>query len=175
MECHTKRICPRNSHTAVLPASFTSILGCSNLEKLRYEWIWEKTQATGFLNAGRMPMKAHEDILVFYDRLPKYNPVKTDGHRCKIVMADHRRKCDSGEIYRKHDNYRDYISTERYPRSVLRFKTDKQKSCLHATQKPVALLEYLIRTYTDEEDLVLDLRWAAAVLLSPAGTWDGAS
>ena len=71
-------------------------------------------------------------------------------------MADHRRKCDSGEIYRKHDNYRDYISTARYPRSVLRFKTDKQRSCLHATQKPVALLEYLIRTYTDEEDLVLD-------------------
>ena len=116
----------------------------------------QRAQATGFLNAGRMPMKAHEDILVFYDRLSKYNPVKTDGHRCKIVMADHRRKCDSGEICRQHDNYRDYISTERYPRSVLRFKTDKQMSCLHATQKPVALLEYLIRTYTDEEDLVLD-------------------
>ena len=122
----------------------------------RWDAVWEKTQATGFLNAGRMPMKAHEDILVFYDRLPKYHPIKTDGHRRKVVMAEHQRKCDAGEIYRKHDNFRDYISTERYPRSVLKFKTDKQRSCLHATQKPVALLEYLIRTYTDEGDIVLD-------------------
>lgn len=128
-----------------------------------------------FSQCRRMPMKAHEDILVFYDRLPKYNPVKTDGHRCKIVMADHRRKCDSGEIYRKHDNYRDYISTERYPRSILRFKTDKQKSCLHATQKPVALLEYLIRTIPTRRSLVLDFAEGHGVLLSPAGTWDGAS
>ena len=60
---------------------FTSLLGSSNLRRLRYAWVWEKTQATGFLNAGRMPMKAHEDILVFYDRLPKYHPIKTDGHR----------------------------------------------------------------------------------------------
>lgn len=91
-----------------------------------------------------------------YDRLPKYHPIKTDGHKRKVVMAEHQRKCDAGEIYRKHDNFRDYISTERYPRSVLKFKTDKQLSCLHATQKPVALLEYLIRTYTDEGDIVLD-------------------
>ncbi|WP_018667133.1 DNA-methyltransferase [Bacteroides gallinarum] len=135
---------------------FTSVLGGSNLGRLRYAWVWEKTQATGFLNAKRMPMKAHEDILVFYDRLPKYNPIKTDGHKRKVILAVHQHKCDAGEIYRKHDKYRDYISTERYPRSVLKFKTDKQLSCLHATQKPVALLEYLIRTYTDEGDLVLD-------------------
>ena len=72
---------------------FTSLLGSSNLRRLRYAWVWEKTQATGFLNAGRMPMKAHEDILVFYDRLPKYHPIKTDGHRRKVVMAEHTRKC----------------------------------------------------------------------------------
>lgn len=126
-------------------------------------------------NARRMPMKAHEDILVFYDRLPKYHPIKTDGHKRKVVMAEHQRKCDAGEIYRKHDNFRDYISTERYPRSVLKFKTDKQLSCLHATQKPVALLEYLIRTYTDEGDIVLDLRWAAAVQPWPAGIRDAGS
>ena len=56
---------------------FTSLLGSSNLRRLRYAWVWEKTQATGFLNARRMPMKAHEDILVFYDRLPKYHPITT--------------------------------------------------------------------------------------------------
>ena len=132
------------------------MLGSSNLKRLRYSWVWEKTQPTGFLNARRMPMKAHEDILVFYDRLPKYNPMKTGGHKRKVVMAAHQLKCEQGEIYRRHDNYRDYVSTERYPRSVLTYKTDKQLSSLHAAQKPVALLEYLIRTYTDEGDTVLD-------------------
>jgi ribosomal protein S9 len=60
---------------------FDKVLGCSNLEWLRYEWIWEKTQATGFLNAKKMPMKAHESIIVFYKKLPKYNPQKTTGHK----------------------------------------------------------------------------------------------
>ncbi len=134
---------------------FTSLLGSSNLRRLRYAWVWEKTQATGFLNAGRMPMKAHEDILVFYDRLPKYHPIKTDGHRRKVVMAEHQRKCDAGEEYPEARQFPGLHIHGRYPR-VLKFKTDKQRSCLHATQKPVALLEYLIRTYTDEGDIVLD-------------------
>lgn len=135
---------------------FTSVLGCSNLSKFRYSWVWEKTQPTGFLNARRMPMKAHEDILVFYDKLPKYNPIISDNHKRKVVKAAHQRKCQAGEIYLPHDHFRDYDSTQRYPRSVLRYKTDKQTCCLHAAQKPVALLEYLIRTYTDEGDTVLD-------------------
>lgn len=147
---------PRTPVLLFCQQPFTSVLGSSNLKRLRYSWVWEKTQPTGFLNARRMPMKAHEDILVFYDRLPKYNPMKTGGHKRKVVMAVHQFKCEQGEIYRRHDNYRDYVSTERYPRSVLTYKTDKQLSCLHAAQKPVALLEYLIRTYTDEGDTVLD-------------------
>lgn len=148
-----------HKHTPILlfcQQPFTSVLGASNLRQLRYAWVWEKAQPTGFLNARRMPMKAHEDILVFYNKLPKYRPVKTGGHPRKIVKAAHQRRCRQGEIYHSHDNYRDYISTERYPRSVLKYKTDKQTSCLHATQKPVALLEYLIRTYTDEGDTVID-------------------
>lgn len=147
---------PRTPVLLFCQQPFTSVLGSSNLKRLRYSWVWEKTQPTGFLNTRRMPMKAHEDILVFYDRLPKYNPMKTGGHKRKVVMAVHQLKCEQGEIYRRHDNYRDYVSTERYPRSVLTYKTDKQLSCLHAAQKPVALLEYLIRTYTDEGDTVLD-------------------
>ena len=147
---------PRTPVLLFCQQPFTSVLGSSNLKRLRYSWVWEKTQPTGFLNARRMPMKAHEDILVFYDRLPNYNPMKTGGHKRKVVMAVHQLKCEQGEIYRRHDNYRDYVSTERYPRSVLTYKTDKQLSCLHAAQKPVALLEYLIRTYTDEGDTVLD-------------------
>lgn len=135
---------------------FTSTLGCSNLKNLRYNWVWEKTQGTGFLNAKRMPLKCHEDILVFYQKLPKYNPIKTDGHVRKVVAASHQLKCNPGEIYHKHDNYSDYDSTERYPRSVLKYKTDKQTCSLHSTQKPVVLLEYFIRTYTDKGDTVID-------------------
>lgn len=141
---------------------FTSTLGCSNLRNLRYSWVWEKTQPTGFLNARRMPMKAHEDILVFYRKLPYYNPIITDGHERKVVLVKHREKCDDGTIYNEHGNYRDYSSTSRYPRSALRFKTDKQTCALHPTQKPVALLEYLIRTYTREGDTVLDFAMGSA-------------
>lgn len=135
---------------------FSSVLGCSNLKQLRYNWVWEKTQGTGFLNANRMPLKCHEDILVFYRKKPKYNPVKTEGHERKVSLAAHKAHCKKGDIYRSYDKIRDYSSTQRYPRSVLKFKSDKQLCSLHSTQKPVALLEYLIRTYTHEGDTVLD-------------------
>lgn len=134
---------------------FDKVLGASNLKLLRYEWIWEKTSATGHLNAKKMPMKAHENVLIFYKKLPTYNPQKTTGHQRKVSKAEHKVNCD------KSSNYNDYglttyDSTERYPRSVLVFPTDKQKEALHPTQKPVALFEYLIRTYTNEGEIVLD-------------------
>lgn len=136
-------------------APFDKILGTSNLRNLRYEWIWEKTQATGHLNAKRAPMKAHENILVFYSSLPTYNPQKTTGHKRKVSTAEHKRNSNFSDSYGTH-NHADYDSTERYPRSVLKFSTDKQKSKLHPTQKPVALMEYLIRTYTNPGESVLD-------------------
>lgn len=135
---------------------YDKVLGASNLKWLRYEWIWEKTQATGHLNAKKMPMKAHENILVFYDKLPTYNPIKTFGHERKVSTAHHKRNTPLGEIYRDYSNHSDYDSTERYPRSVLKFPTDRQKLNLHSTQKPVALFEYLIKTYTNPGELVLD-------------------
>ncbi len=136
---------------------FDKVLGASNLEWLRYEWIWEKTQPTGHLNAKKMPMKAHENILVFYESLPLYNPQKTSGHTRKVASAHHKRNCTTGELYGKSDNFKDYDSTDRYPRSVLRYSTDKQKLNLNSTQKPLALCEYLIKTYSNEGDLVLDI------------------
>ncbi|MFR8331173.1 MAG: hypothetical protein ACLU9S_01390 [Oscillospiraceae bacterium] len=78
-------------------APFDKVLGCSNLQELRYEWIWEKTQATGHLNAKKMPMKAHENILIFYDHLPTYNPQITHGHKRKISTAAHKRNCRTGK------------------------------------------------------------------------------
>lgn len=132
---------------------FDKVLGSSNLSMLRYEWIWEKTHPTGHLNAKKMPMKAHENILVFYDRLPTYNPIKTTGHKRKSAT----KRMDSTKCYGAQEfTSLAYDSTERYPRSVQVFSSDKQRSKLHDTQKPVSLMEYLIRTYTNEGDTVLD-------------------
>jgi len=134
---------------------FDKTLGVSS-SLFKYEWIWEKTQATGHLNAKKMPMKAHENILVFYNKQPTYNPQKTQGHKRKVSTAEHKRNTSTGDVYGKCNNFSDYDSTDRYPRDVLLFASDKQKLNLHATQKPVALCEYLIKTYTDKGDTVLD-------------------
>ena len=134
---------------------FDKVLGCSNLKLLRYEWIWEKTTSTGFLNAKKMPMKAHENILVFYKKLPKYNPQKTTGHIRKVSSAEHKIGSKVTSNYGEH-GLTGYDSTERYPRSVQLFPTDKQKTAVHPTQKPVALFEYLVKTYTDKGETVLD-------------------
>lgn len=143
---------------------FDKVLGSSNIKLLKYEWIWEKTQATGHLNSKKMPMKAHENILVFYKKLPTYNPQKTKGHERKVSKSYQRDICikrredrwGDNYIYGKETSAPDYDSTERYPRSVLVFPSDKQKSKLHPTQKPLSLIEYMIKTYTNEGDLILD-------------------
>lgn len=133
---------------------FDKVLGVSNLKLLRYEWIWEKPLATGHLNAKKMPMKAHENVLVFYKKTPTYNPQKTLGHKPVNSFTKHR---GAGTNYGKtKTGISGGGSTERYPRSVQVFSTDKQTSGLHPTQKPVALMEYLIKTYTHPGELVLD-------------------
>lgn len=152
-----KRLIQPNGVIALFAQTpFDKVLGASNLEMLKYEWIWEKTQATGHLNAKKSPMKAHENILIFYNKRPTFHPQMTHGHKRKVATAHHKRGTDCGEVYNSHRNFKDYDSTSRYPRSIQIFSSDKQKSNLHSTQKPLALLEYLIKTYTDEGDLVLD-------------------
>ena len=134
---------------------FTAEVVMSNPKMFRYEWIIEKTNATGFLNAKRMPLKAHESILIFYKRLPVYNPQITHGHPRKVSTVTHKRNSVKTTDYGEH-GLTTYDSTDRYPRDVLTFKWDKQKSKLHPTQKPVAANEYIIKTYTNEGDTVLD-------------------
>ena len=131
---------------------FDKVLGCSNLEMLRYEWILEKPAATGFFNAKKMPLKAHENILVFYKNLPKYNPQMTHGHVRKTSGRDD----VNSECYGKAVKKTFYDSTDRYPRSIQKFSSDKQKLKLHPVQKPLKFMEYLIETYTDKGDLVVD-------------------
>lgn len=142
---------------------FTSALVMSNPKLFRYSLVYEKTSPTGHLNAKKMPLRYHEDILVFYKKLPTYNPQMTTGHERKVSSAKSRiasvnRNIDSDTVYgaRNPDKIVSYDSTERYPKSIITFPSDKQKSRLHPTQKPVALMEYLIKTYTNEGDIVLD-------------------
>lgn len=134
---------------------FTADLMASNRSWWRYNLIWHKTTPTGFLNANRMPLRAHEDLCVFYKHLPTYHPQKTYGHARKVSTAHHKRNSKATTNYGEY-TVSTYDSTERYPTSVLTFKTDKQKSALHPTQKPLALCEYIIRTYTNEGDVVCD-------------------
>lgn len=136
--------------TAAQP--FTSMLVMSRPDLFRYEWIWEKGNATGFLNAKKQPMRAHESALVFYRKQPAYNPQMTAGHERKTAS----RKTVNSECYGKAISLTNYDSTERYPRSVQFFSSDKQFGNYHPTQKPVALMEYLIRTYAVPGMTVLD-------------------
>ena len=128
---------------------FTITLAQSNLKNLKYEWIWEKPVATGFLNAKKMPLKKHENILVFYDSKITYNPQGLI-YKPRIVK---RGGSSFGNTYgmAKTSNYSEYTN---YPTDILRFNYDIEK--LHHTQKPVELLEYLIKTYTNEGETVLD-------------------
>lgn len=129
---------------------FDKVLGASNLKLLRYEWIWEKNVATGHLNSKRMPMKKHENILVFYKKQPNYNPQMEIGKPYK-----NKRKAinDSGSNYAYIERKDTINKGERFPNSILKF--DREIN-LHPTQKPVPLLEYLIKTYTNEGELILD-------------------
>lgn len=134
---------------------FTAELMISNKKMWRYNLIWEKTQLTGFLNANKMPLRNHEDICIFYKQLPTYNPQKTNGHIRKVSKAEHKINCINTTDYGVH-GLSTYDSTERYPKSVWKFAKDSQKSALHPTQKPVLLLEELIKTYSNENDTILD-------------------
>ncbi|HCC3432108.1 site-specific DNA-methyltransferase [Salmonella enterica] len=131
---------------------FTSVLVNSNLRDWKTEWIWEKPHATGFLNAKKQPLRSHENIEVFYRKQPTYNPQMTHGHVRKTAA----RGTPNTDVYGDALKNVTYDSTSRYPRDVQKFSSDKQKQSLHSTQKPLALIQYLIETYSNPGDTVLD-------------------
>lgn len=133
---------------------FTAKLMMSNPSWWRYNLVWQKTQPTGFLNAHKMPLRTHEDICVFYRKTPVYHPQKTKGVR-KVSSAYSKRNCTKTSNYGSHGLI-SYDSDERFPTSVLCFAKDVQHSSIHPTQKPVALLEWLVNTYTDPGAVVMD-------------------
>lgn len=142
-----KRIC-KGAILLFAQPPFDKVLGASNIKQLKYEWVWSKSISTGFLNAKKAPLKKHENILVFYDKLPVYNPQFTEGKPYKSksngFSSNYGKQPHKPDI----DNH-----GFRYPTSILYFQNDRG---LHPTQKPVALCEYLIKTYTNENAIILD-------------------
>lgn len=146
------RVCKKNAamvFTAQQP--FTTVLASSNIENLKYEWIWEKPQGTNPMNAKIMPLKSHENILVFYREKPTYNPQMWYSTPYSGFSSE---KSKIGEVYgNAKSKHRDNPEGSRYPKSVQRWK---QQKGYHPTQKPVEMMEYLIKTYSNEGDTILD-------------------
>lgn len=126
---------------------FSSALRMSNIKQFKYDWIWRKGSPTGFLNSKKMPLLDIETISIFYNKLPTYNPQMTIGSPYKTKSG---KKTD---IYGNFDETITINTGERYPINYIEFKKERG---LHPTQKPVPLLEYLIKTYTLENEIVLD-------------------
>jgi hypothetical protein len=150
---HYKRVIKRNG-AIVLTASqpFTSALVMSNPQMFRYQWVWEKTRGSGHLDAYRRPLKCHEDVLVFAATQTTYNPQFEVGEPYQIT----RKSTKTGSQYALHTAIEGEYAGRRFPRSVICFGSGANGHKEHETQKPVALMEYLIRTYTNEGETVLD-------------------
>ena len=136
---------------------FTADLMKSNEKMWRYNLIWKKGErTTGFLNAKKMPMRNHEDMVVFYKKLPTYNPQMV---KCEPHKRNHSRgnlaNADYNNVYGDYKEIPSIISDEKYPKSIINIQPE-HKECYHPSQKPVELIKWLIRTYTNPGDLVLD-------------------
>lgn len=130
----------------------------SNRKLFRYDLVWDKKLTSGFLNANRMPLRQHEQIAVFYKKLPTYNPQFTIGSPLHSKGINYKNKDIKNQNYGQFKVTDDLRagSTEKYPTSILSFAKPHPSVTKHRTEKPVELLEYLIRTYSNEGDTVMD-------------------
>jgi len=150
-----KRITKKNAAICLFSQMpFGAELIMSNKKMFRYEWIWQKTSAVGFLNAYKMPLMAHENILIFYQTLPTYNPQKVQGK--PYVRNGNGNSKNYGK--QKNEMVKDHSDGMRMPIDIQKFKISNTTSekPIHPTQKPTALCEYLIKTYTNENEVVFD-------------------
>lgn len=143
---------------------FSSVLRVSNLNWYKYDWVWHKSRPSGFLDANRKPLNDHELLSVFAEQQPTFNPQKWKG------MANHvaNGKSSSSQKASQYGNYRNlvrYQTDEKYPRKVLSFPSLDPAQMLHPTQKPLALMEYLVKTYTNMGDTVLDFAMGSGTTL----------
>lgn len=166
-----KRITKENAAIILFSSQpFTTDLICSNRKMFKYEIIWVKTQATGFFNAKKCPLRIHENILVFYNKLPTYNPQKTQKENASLhhvrKNSDYR-KITGGFMGKvglgKAETWKYEDDGSRYPTDVVYSSNwngnlfgKKYNAVKHPTQKPVQLIEYLIKTYSNEGDLIMD-------------------
>lgn len=148
-----RRIC-KGAIVLTAAQPFTSVLVCSDVGNFKYSWVWQKSRPSGHMNAKKQPLREHEDICVFYTRQPTYNPQFTKGEP-NHVNSKPRVKTNS-ENYGTQYEVVEEITDRKYPKTVLPFTVVSPSKILHPTQKPVALMEYLVRTYTNEGDIVLD-------------------
>tara|TARA_R100000278_G_scaffold123036_1_gene111002 strand:- start:1025 stop:1756 length:732 start_codon:yes stop_codon:yes gene_type:complete len=152
-----KRVIKDNGAIVLFAAQpFTSALIMSNPKMFKYDWVWQKPKGTGHLNAKKQPMRDKEDVLVFYKKQCTYNPQMTEGTPYKDKAGkDHTKSTSMTGSYGNYTNYREVNKGVRYPKQVQQFGI-VERGTLHPTQKPLALIEYMIRTYTNEGDLILD-------------------
>ena len=134
---------------------FSSALRMSNIKMYKYDWIWEKPKGTGFLNAKKQPLRYSELISIFYKKQCTYNPQKTIGHKPSNRSSSKSKK--ETDVYSKFNKQEKGGQTDRYPKNIIKFNNvNSSKGIIHPTQKPVELMEYLIKTYTNEGETVLD-------------------
>ena len=152
-----KRVIKDNGCIALFGSEpFSSYLRTSNIEWFKYDWVWQKSKATGYLNSKNRPLLKHEIVSTFYNKQCVYNPQNLIKKKTPTISKGNRGKKNnsSGEVYNKAN--KDVLQLyKNYPLSIIQFNVDT-KAEYHPTQKPVALLEYLIKTYTNENDTVLD-------------------
>ena len=130
---------------------FTSNLIMSNVKNFKYEWVWEKSKASNYLNAKKQPLRAHESIAVFYRKPPTYNPQMTQGEAYNKGTAKR-----ETEVYGSQRAVEVKSDGERYPRTVQYFVTAEKEGKLHPTQKPIALTEHFVKTFSNPGDVILD-------------------
>ena len=146
-----KRIIKGNGCIALFGSEpFASRLRLSSQSFYRYDWVWKKNKATQYLNANRVPLLDYEVVCIFYKKLPTYNPQMSEGKS----YSNRHKPGDSGEVYGKVAFSERNNITTRYPRRIVDFNVETKP--VHPTQKPVALLEYLVKTSTNEGETVLD-------------------
>ena len=152
-----KRVIKPNGAIVMTAAQpFTTTLIASNMKMFKYCWVWDKKLPRGHLNAKRQPLRRFEDVAVFYGKQTTYNPQKTTGHKRKVARTVYEKSGDGSQVYGAERRDTFYDSTERYPTGIIEISNADQRGKTHPTQKPVALMEYLIKTYTNEGETVLD-------------------
>lgn len=149
-----QRVAKQNSAIVLTSQGlFTAQLILSNPKLYKYKWVWEKSKPTNFLNAKKQPLRKHEDVCVFYKKQPVYHPQMTKGEPYDKGVRKDQRTGSYGKFHPAHIK----SSGDRYPVDVVYFKTaESEGDVIHPTQKPIAMLEYFIKTYTNENDVVLD-------------------